>query len=96
MDKAKLKLMEKLKKKEIDTEKKVNAIDLQAAFDNGFTTEELGGILALQKAIKTHSLYSYLQDGVDPKPAKKEAKHDQERSTGYGNGEGQGFGGQGF
>lgn len=70
MDKAKQKLIDKLGKKGFDTEKKVNAIDMQVAFDNGLT-DELGGILALQKAIKTHSVYAFLMDGVDAKPEKR-------------------------
>ena len=57
MEKTKQRLLDKLGKKGFDTEKKVNAIDMQAAFDNGLA-DELGGILALQKAIKTHSVYS--------------------------------------
>ena len=52
--------------------------------DNGLA-DELGGILALQKAIKTHSVYAFLMDGVDTKPEKKEeAKHDHDRKTGDG------------
>ena len=84
MDKAKQKLIDKLGKKGFDTEKKVNVIDMQVAFDNGLT-DELGGILALQKAIKTHSVYAFLMDGVDAKPEKKEAKHDHDRKPGDGN-----------
>ena len=75
MEKSKQRLIDKLGKKGFDTEKKVNAIDMQTAFDSGLT-DELGGILALQKAIKTHSVYSFLMDGVDPKPVKKEVKND--------------------
>ena len=85
MEKAKQRLIDKLGKKGFDTEKKVSAIDLQMAVDNGFTTEELGGILALQKAIKTHSVYSFLMDGTDAKPEKKEAvKNDHDGRTGNG------------
>lgn len=85
MDKAKQKLLDKLGKKGFDTEKKVCAIDMQVAFDNGLA-DELGGILALQKAIKTHSVYAFLMDGVDAKPEKKEAaKHDHDRRTSDGN-----------
>ena len=84
MDKAKQKLIDKLGKKGFDTEKKVNAIDMQVAFDNGLA-DELGGILALQKAIKTHSVYAFLMDGVDAKPEKKEDKHDHDRKPGDGN-----------
>ena len=56
MEKTKQRLLDKLGKKGFDTEKKVNAIDMQAAFDNGLA-DELGGILALQKEIKKHSVY---------------------------------------
>jgi hypothetical protein len=85
MEKTKQRLLDKLGKKGFDTEKKVNAIDMQAAFDNGLA-DELGGILALQKAIKTHSVYAFLMDGTDPKPEKKEIKHaEHERNFGNGN-----------
>ena len=83
MEKTKQRLIDKLGKKGFDTEKKVCAIDMQVAFDNGLT-DELGGILALQKAIKTHSVYAFLMDGVDAKPEKKEAKHDHDRKPGDG------------
>jgi len=83
MEKTKQKLIDKLGKKGFDTEKKVCAIDMQVAFDNGLT-DELGGILALQKAIKIHSVYAFLMDGVDAKPEKKEAKHDHDRKPGDG------------
>ncbi len=84
MEKTKQRLIDKLGKKGFDTEKKVCAIDMQVAFDNGLA-DELGGILALQKAIKTHSVYAFLMDGVDTKPEKKEeAKHDHDRKTGDG------------
>ena len=74
MDKTKQKLLEKLGKKGFDTEKKVSAIDMQAAFDNGLA-DDIGGILSLQRAIKTHTVYAFLMDGTDSKPEKKEAKH---------------------
>ena len=83
MEKTKQKLIDKLGKKGFDTEKKVSAIDMQVAFDNGLA-DEIGGILALQKAIKTHTVYSFLMDGVDSKPEKKEAKHDRD-DRGSGN-----------
>ena len=84
MEKTKQRLIDKLGKKGFDTEKKVCAIDMQVAFDNGLA-DELGGILALQKAIKSHSVYAFLMDGVDTKPEKKEeAKHDHDRKTGDG------------
>jgi len=79
MEKSKKNLMEKLGKKGFDTEKKVNAIDMQVAYDNGLT-DDLGGILALQKAIKNHSVYTFLQDGVDAKPEKKGAKNNADDS----------------
>ena len=87
MEKTKQKLIDKLGKKGFDTEKKVCAIDMQVVFDNGLA-DELGGILALQKAIKTHSVYAFLMDGVDAKPEKKEAKHDHDRKPGDGSDEG--------
>ena len=90
MEKTKQKLIDKLGKKGFDTEKKVCAIDMQVAFDNGLA-DELGGILALQKAIKTHSVYAFLMDGVDAKPEKKEAKHDHDRKPGDGSDEGNSY-----
>lgn len=84
METAKKKLLEKLGKKGFDTEKKVNAIDMQVAYDNGLT-DELGGILALQKAIKTHSVYSFIMDGTDPKPEKKEVRNDRDGRNTEGN-----------
>ena len=83
MEKSIQKLLDKLGKKGFDTEKKVNAIDMQVAFDNGLA-DEIGGVLALQKAIKTHNVYSFLMDGVDSKSEKKEAKHDRD-DRGSGN-----------
>ena len=86
MEKSIQKLLDKLGKKGFDTEKKVNSIDMQVAFENGFTTDEVGGILALQKAIKSHSTYAFIMGGTDVKPAKKtkeEAKNaDDGRTTG--------------
>ena len=73
MEKSVKNLIEVLEKKGFDTEKKVCTIDLQVAVDNGLTAESKG-ILALQKAIKTHSVYSFLTGGKDTKPDKKEAK----------------------
>ena len=90
MEKTKQRLIDKLGKKGFDTEKKVCAIDMQVAFDNGLA-DELGGILALQKAIKTHSVYAFLMDGVDAKPEKKEAKHDHDRKPGDGRDEGNSY-----
>ena len=90
MEKSIQKLLDKLGKKGFDTEKKVNAIDMQVAYDNGLA-DELGGILALQKAIKTHSVYAFLMDGVDAKPENKEAKHDHDRKPGDGSDEGNSY-----
>ena len=64
MEKSIQKLLDKLGKKGFDTEKKVISIDMQVAFENGFTTDEVGGILALQKAIKSHitsCIFSFLE-----------------------------------
>ena len=75
-----MKLMEKLEKKGFDTEKKVCAIDMQIAVDNGLAADS-EGILALQKAIKTHSLYSFMTGGTDPKPEKKETRKNADDRT---------------
>lgn len=85
MEKSIQKLLDKLGKKGFDTEKKVNAIDMQVAFDNGLA-DELGGILALQKAIKSHSTYAFLMGGSDQKPEKKEVKRnaDDDRTAKVG------------
>ena len=86
MEKSIQKLLDKLGKKGFDTEKKVNSIDMQVAFENDFTTDEVGGILALQKAIKNHSTYAFLMGGADQKPEKKEVKRnaDDGRTEGAG------------
>ena len=86
MEKSIQKLLDKLGKKGFDTEKKVTAIDMQVAFDNGFTTDEVGGILALQKAIKRHNTYAFIMGGSDAKPDKKEVKRnaDDDRTEGTG------------
>ena len=85
MEKSIQKLLDKLGKKGFDTEKKVNAIDMQVAYENDLA-DVLGGILALQKAIKSHSTYAFLMGGSDQKPEKKEAKRnaDDDRSAGIG------------
>ena len=84
MEKSIQKLLDKLGKKGFDTEKKVNAIDMQVAYDNGLA-DELGGILALQKAIKSHSTYAFLMGGVDQKPEKKEVKRNADDGRTEGN-----------
>ena len=86
MEKSIQKLLDKLGKKGFDTEKKVNAIDMQVAYDNGLA-DELGGILALQKAIKSHSTYAFLMGGTDAKPEKKkEARKDADDGRAEGSG----------
>ena len=75
MEKAKLKTMDRLAAKGFDTEKKVNAIDMVAAYENELS-DELGGIIELQKAIRAHRLYAYLYGGKDPAPVRKEAGND--------------------
>lgn len=84
MEKTKQKLLDRLGKKGFDTEKKVNSIDMQVAYDNGLT-DELGGILALQKAIKSHSTYTFIMGGTDAKPEKKKEERkdaDDDRNQG--------------
>ena len=92
MEAAKKRLLDKLGKKGFDTEKKVNAIDMRAAVENGFTMDDMSGILELQNAIKTHAVYSFIMDGTDAKPEKKEVKHaDDDRNPGNGFPEGYGY-----
>lgn len=87
MEKSIQKLLDKLGKKGFDTEKKVNSIDMQVAYDNGLT-DELGGILALQKAIKSHSTYSFIMGGADPKTERKPKEVGQNADDGRAEGRG--------
>ena len=67
MDKAKQKLLDKLGKKGFDTEKKVNAIDMQVAFDNGLA-DEIGGILALHHTTMEVKDLDELRDLINSLP----------------------------
>ena len=92
MEAAKKRLLDKLGKKGFDTEKKVNAIDMRTAVENGFTMDDMSGILELQNAIKTHTVFSFIMDGFDAKPEKKEAKKDADDDRNPGNGLSEGYG----
>ena len=65
-DKAILKTLNKLSEQGFDTEKKINSIDMKAAFEHGLS-DEIGGILKLQAAIKSHKQLAYLLGGTDEK-----------------------------
>ena len=83
IDRKKEKTLNKLGELGFDTEKKINRIDMRIAFESGLS-DEIGCILELQTAIKTHSVISYLLDGIDPKPNdKKEEKYADDTKTGY-------------
>ena len=84
MEKSIRTLLDKLGKKGFDTERKVNAIDMQVAYENDLA-DVLGGILALQKAIKSHSTYAFLMGGADQKPEKKEVKRNADDGRTEGN-----------
>lgn len=66
VNKMKLKTLTKLSDKGFDTQKKILAIDMRAARDNGLD-DDIGGILDLQDAIRTHKEIAYLCDGIDAK-----------------------------
>ena len=51
-------------------DKKILAIDMRAARDNGLD-DDISGILDLQDAIKGHREIAYLCDGSDVKPGKE-------------------------
>ena len=65
-DKTILKTLNKLSDEGFDTEKKINSIDMKAAFEHGLA-DEIGGILKLQAAIKAHKQLAYLLGGTDEK-----------------------------
>ena len=66
VNKTKLKTLTRLSDKGFDTQKKILAIDMRAARDNGLD-DDIGGILDLQDAIRAHKEIAYLCDGTDAK-----------------------------
>ena len=74
INKMKLKTLTRLSDKGFDTHKKILAIDMRAARDQGLD-DDIGGIIDLQDAIKAHREIAYLCDGSDTKPAQKEGQH---------------------
>ena len=66
INKMKLKTLTKLSDKGFDTQKKILAIDMRAARDNGLD-DDIGGIIDLQDAIRAHKEIAYLCDGTDAK-----------------------------
>ena len=66
VNKTKLKTLTKLSDKGFDTQKKILAIDMRAARDNGLD-DDISGILDLQDAIRAHREIAYLCDGNDVK-----------------------------
>lgn len=73
-NKAKLKTLTRLCDKGFDTHKKILAIDMRAARDNGLD-DDISGILDLQDAIRAHREIAYLCDGSDEKPGKEGVQH---------------------
>ena len=74
INKMKLKTLTRLSDKGFDTHKKILAIDMRAARNHGLD-DDIGGIIDLQDAIKSHREIAYLCDGSDTKPAQKEGQH---------------------
>lgn len=72
VNKSKLKTLNRLSDKGYDTQKKILAIDMRAARDNGLD-DDIGGILDLQDAIRAHREIAYLCDGTDLKTVKENA-----------------------
>ena len=66
VDRIKIKTLTRLSDKGFDTHKKILAIDMRAARDNGLD-DDIGGILDLQDAIRAHKEIEYLCNGSDAK-----------------------------
>lgn len=81
IDKNKMKTLEKLKETGFDTARKIQNLDAREIFRSSLTGE-LGNILDLQDAIRSnHSELSWLMDGTDPRPAKKDGKKDARQTA---------------
>ena len=79
-DKTILRTLNKLSEEGFDTEKKITSIDMKSAFEYGLS-DEIGGILKLQEAIKAHRQLAYLLNGTD---MKKEGRTHAGKGTGIG------------
>ena len=66
VNKVKLRTLTRLSDKGFDTQKKILAIDMRAARNNGLD-DDIGGIIDLQDAIRAHREIAYLCDGMDTK-----------------------------
>ena len=74
VDKKKIKTLTRLSDKGFDTHKKILAIDMRAARDNGLD-DDIGGILDLQDAIRAHKEIEYLCEGSDAKAGMEEGQN---------------------
>ena len=81
VNRTKLKTLNRLCEKRFDTAKKISAIDMRTAHENDLD-DELGGILALQDAIRERRELAWLCDGKD---LGKEGKNGAEKNSGTGN-----------
>ncbi len=70
VNKMKLRTLNRLCEKGFDTAKKISTIEIEEAYENDLG-DELGGIVALKKAIKAHAELAWLCDGAD---VRKEVK----------------------
>lgn len=83
VNKVKLKTLNRLSDQGFDTQKKIMSIDMRAARDHGLS-DDLGGIIDLQDAIRAHREIAYLCDGEDPKPRKEVVKNDRPEQSSPG------------
>ncbi len=84
VNRTKLKTLNRLCEKGFDTAKKVSTIDMRTAYQNELG-DELGGILALQDAIRERRELAWLCDGEDPGKEEKQVgnrRRDTDEATG--------------
>ena len=80
VNKTKLRTLNRLCERGFDTEKKISAVDMEIAYENGLS-DELGGIIELKKAIKAHGGIAWLCDGEDKRKETKYAGTEQTDTT---------------
>lgn len=69
----KIKVLTKLYEGGCKTEKELQALELAEMLKiPNITVQELSIIVALQKNVKSHTLYSYLGGGTDEQPSQNE------------------------
>ena len=74
LNKMRIRTLTRLSDKGFDTHKKILAIDMRAARDNGLE-DDIGGIIDLQDAIRAHKEIEYLCEGSDAKAGMEEGQN---------------------